>query len=225
MAMEDGIDEVAAAAVSSLTNVLTVASDEIVSPMLINICFRMRPAFDRHESAIRIAAFGLFAGLCKFGNGVSAENFEDQVHTNLPTYVVHLNDEDYKVSEACRDSLAIVADLVDIAELTDLLENFSARPDEYDSFVRDFCPIFTQNFPRRLTAYLQAATGYFKSNWSVVRGNAAMFAGHLIASVPERRRRTVDLGSVINEIFQLLGAQNANVRSRSAKVLSYLHEL
>eukprot|EP00479_Gromia_sphaerica_P012803 TRINITY_DN688_c0_g1_i2.p1 TRINITY_DN688_c0_g1~~TRINITY_DN688_c0_g1_i2.p1 ORF type:complete len:152 (+),score=27.44 TRINITY_DN688_c0_g1_i2:141-596(+) len=147
MAMEDGIDEVAAAAVSSLTNVLTVASDEIVSPMLINICFRMRPAFDRHESAIRIAAFGLFAGLCKFGNGVSAENFEDQVHTNLPTYVVHLNDEDYKVSEACRDSLAIVADLVDIAELTDLLENFSARPDEYDSFVRDFLSDFSlQNF-------------------------------------------------------------------------------
>ena len=45
-----------------------------------------------------MASFALFSGLCKFGTGMSAEQFEEQVHTNLPIYVVHIADEDDDVS-------------------------------------------------------------------------------------------------------------------------------
>jgi hypothetical protein len=46
-ASEDNESEVAAEAVASLTRIVQVVDSETISPMLINICFRMRPAFDR----------------------------------------------------------------------------------------------------------------------------------------------------------------------------------
>ena len=61
-----------------------------------------------------------------------------------------------------------------------------------------FFPSKVENFPHRLTAYLQAAVLYFKSSWSSIRGNSAMFAARLVAAVPEGRRRTIDIGSVVN---------------------------
>ena len=45
------------------------------------------------EFSIRASAFTLFGRLTKFGVGVSAENFLDQLHTNIPIFLVHLNDE------------------------------------------------------------------------------------------------------------------------------------
>jgi hypothetical protein len=63
---------------------------------------------------VRSAAFTLFAELCRFGHaetkaGSSAtglgladadlqSNFVDQVHTFLPVFMVHCNDEDKTVS-------------------------------------------------------------------------------------------------------------------------------
>jgi hypothetical protein len=108
-----------------------------INPMLINICWRMRPAFDRvrcgtrtlttsrcadhllscvqSDVNVRSAAFSLFAELCRFGHaetkaGGSATglgladadlqtNFIDQVHTFLPVFIVHCNDEDKTVSK------------------------------------------------------------------------------------------------------------------------------
>lgn len=45
------------------------------------------------ESSIRSSAFVLFGRLTRFGSGVGAENFADQLQTNIPIFLVHLNDE------------------------------------------------------------------------------------------------------------------------------------
>ena len=78
--------------------VADVVDDVTMASMLVNICFRMRPAFDRSEQSIRAAACTLFGTLTRFGTGAAAENFLDQLHTNVPIYLVHLNDD----SEAVR---------------------------------------------------------------------------------------------------------------------------
>ncbi len=50
-AAEDTDAEVAAEAVQSLTRIVGVVSEETIGPMLISICFRVRPAFDRVSAA------------------------------------------------------------------------------------------------------------------------------------------------------------------------------
>jgi hypothetical protein len=92
-AMEDSVDVVASQAVQSTILVAEVVDDVTMASMLVNICFRMRPAFDRSEQSIRSAACTLFGTLTRFGSGAAAENFMDQLHTNVPIYLVHLNDE------------------------------------------------------------------------------------------------------------------------------------
>ena len=48
-AAEDADADVAAEAVLSLTRIAGVVSEHLIGPMLISICFRLRPAFDRKE--------------------------------------------------------------------------------------------------------------------------------------------------------------------------------
>lgn len=48
-AAEDADADVAAEAVLSLTRIAGVVSEQLIGPMLISICFRLRPAFDRKE--------------------------------------------------------------------------------------------------------------------------------------------------------------------------------
>ena len=49
------------------------------------------------EFTIRSAACTLFGCLTKFGRKQSAENFAEQIHTNLPIMLVHLNDDNETV--------------------------------------------------------------------------------------------------------------------------------
>ena len=62
------MSEVAAEAVASLTRIVGAVDEATIGPNLVNICFRMRPAFDRKEPEVRKAAFHLFGALCRFGD-------------------------------------------------------------------------------------------------------------------------------------------------------------
>jgi hypothetical protein len=83
-ASEDADASVAAEAVSSLTKVARVVDESTMSSMLINICFRMRPAFDRNDVAVRSAAFTLFGALCRFGKA-EAEKVTGHAHSTQHT--------------------------------------------------------------------------------------------------------------------------------------------
>ena len=74
------------------------------------LCRRLR---ERHQvslfgfqerSEIRGAAFTLFGNLSQFGGGPSKDNFFEQIHTNLISFLLHLNDPDAQV----RKVLAVV---------------------------------------------------------------------------------------------------------------------
>jgi len=46
------------------------------------------------KDAVRAAAFTLFGKLSRFGDGPSKAPFLEQVHTNLISVLLHLNEED-----------------------------------------------------------------------------------------------------------------------------------
>jgi hypothetical protein len=52
-AAEDADADVAAEAVLSLTRIAGVVSEDLIGPMLVSICFRLRPAFERKEEKVR----------------------------------------------------------------------------------------------------------------------------------------------------------------------------
>ena len=50
--------------------------------------------FAQEKDAVRAAAFTLFGKLSRFGGGPSKAPFLEQVHTNLISVLLHLNEED-----------------------------------------------------------------------------------------------------------------------------------
>ncbi len=49
------------------------------------------------KALVRVAAITLFGNLAKFGDGPSRETFLEQVHTNLVSLLLHLNDPEEDV--------------------------------------------------------------------------------------------------------------------------------
>eukprot|EP00742_Colponemidia_sp_Colp-10_P009451 GILJ01010307.1.p1 GENE.GILJ01010307.1~~GILJ01010307.1.p1 ORF type:complete len:1489 (-),score=265.77 GILJ01010307.1:433-4305(-) len=107
--MDDPAEAPARESVSSLARFVDLLDDKLIAASLVNICFRLRPALDRDDPAIRGAAVDLFGRLCRFGKGAAGNNFQEQVHINLPSIVLHLNDAHVSVQEACDRCLAKMA--------------------------------------------------------------------------------------------------------------------
>jgi hypothetical protein len=80
--------------------VFEAVDESRVAPILVNICHRIRPAFEKvlhAQHAIRAAAFTLFGALWRFGQDSAADVFYEQIHSNLPSIVLHINDDSVKV--------------------------------------------------------------------------------------------------------------------------------
>ena len=221
-ASEDQTAYVAAEAVASLTRVAEVVTEDVMHPMLINICYRLKPAFDRKEARIRAAAFTLFGALCKFG--INHSSFMDQIHENLVTFVVHMNDEDEEVRLACHEAFKALASLAG-TKIADCIAEASCEPYAYDAFAEEIAPLLVEAFPDRLGNYLDHCVVYYKSTWNVIRGNAALLSAHLLASSSADARQRVNVNNMCNCLTKLLGENSSAVRGKAAKALSYLYAI
>jgi hypothetical protein len=76
-----------------------------MAPVLINLCVRVKPAFDKDNSDIRAAAIKLFGSLHRFGQDLAADAFYEQIHNNLPSLVLHMNDDSEPVRSVCPSPL------------------------------------------------------------------------------------------------------------------------
>jgi len=223
-AMEDNDFDVARAAIHSSNSVLTVIDEEVVGPALIQLCFRTKPFLDKKQKKIRVLAYDLFTTLCRFGVGKNRENFLEQVHTNMATFVVHLN-EDKEVSARCLICFQRVAEYLENKDLIDVLETVVPGAGSYDQMIAKVAPILVTHYHERLPLYLQQSLGYFKSKWESVRGNAAVFSAKIVACVEHQKLSTIDVKAVSDEIMRLLKQPKPIVRSRAAKALSYMSML
>jgi len=231
-ASEDAQAEVAAEAVASLTRIAKVVDKGVIGPMLVSMCYRIRPTFDRNDVSVRAAAFTLFGELCRFGVAEDARdelvvgNFLDQVHNNIPVFIVHANDEDEKVRKNCLLAFRKVAALIG-EEMVELVS--SKEPDSdsqaFDDFVLRLTPIMLKLHADRLRGYLDVVVSYFTSRWNVVRANAAILLAHLLRAASPEDRRRVNVNVVVQALVKLLANQTAEVRGKAAKGLALLSEL
>jgi len=228
-ATEDSDAEVAAEAVSSLTRLTGVVTHNIIAPMLMSMCFRIRPAFDRSEESIRRAAFTLFGTLCRFGACESSphevdRDFAEQIHINLPMFIVHLNDSDAKVRAFCLEAMKKIGELLK-GPIVDVIQNATADPANYDEFIFAVCPVLASEYPDRFRAYMESTCNYFTSKYTGLRANSSLLVGALLSNAKPNTRRTLNIPSLCSHLLKLLDEPTPLVRLRTAKALSMLHDL
>ena len=229
-ASEDSDAEVAGEAVASLTRIVGVVSDATIAPMLISICFRLRPAFDRKEDNVRASAFTLFGALCRFGKGGGGEgggdmrDFMDQVHTNLPIFILHLNDEVGGVRTACHMGLKALSTLLDPA-FAALVEDGVWESAGYDELVYRAAPVLSAAYPQHVRGYIDSCVAYFTSPWVELRGASALLACCLLASAGEAVRKNITVSALVTALIKLLEESSAGVRAKAVKGLAYLHDV
>eukprot|EP00808_Paulinella_micropora_P010521 g49339.t1 len=231
-ASEDKHAEVAAEAVASLTRICSVVSPETIASMLINICFRVRPAFDRKDADIRKAAFALFAELCRFGaDSADAEaiggiknNFVDQVHSMLPLFLVHLADEKKEVAEECCTALKRVGQLMSKAA-QDVINTANTEPEQFGDLAHGLMPVIVQENPERLRGYIDTIADYFKSKWVSIQAHACTLAGELLAATKPEDQRLINVRQMVEMLTGALKSPEEPVRIQAAKALGLLHNL
>jgi len=231
-ASEDKNAEVAAEAVASLTRIARVVNEETISPMLINICFRMRPAFDRKDPEIRKAAFTLFGELSRFGSEQVQEggldglknNFIDQIHGNLPIFIVHLVDEDKEARDACAEAFKKFGSLMD-TEMNECINQSPSDENQFDEWANRIAPLMVKNYGDRLRGYMDTTQTYFDSKWNAIRAAACILAGEMLAATSPEDRRIINTKVIIEGLIKLLKAPTDTLRSKAAKSLSLLHHV
>jgi maestro heat-like repeat-containing protein family member 1 len=102
--------------------VFELVDERTVAPILVNICHRIRPAFEKSHDEIRKASFQLFGTLNRFGNNQGAAVFYEQLHNNLPCLYLHVNDPSEQVQRACKVALKRLAPLMRCKDIVAFFE-------------------------------------------------------------------------------------------------------
>lgn len=79
----------------------------------------------------------------------------------------------------------------------------------YDEFLNEFSKLLIAAFPERVNYYLMTAVEAFKSNWTVIRANAAAFSGFLLGNLSADVRKTINLNPA-------MGSTGAHLHSHAA---------
>lgn len=87
-------DDMTLESMSGLAKIMAKLDENNIRPILINICLRIRPCFEKERGAVRAAAVKLFGSLSVFGDGPSKAPYLEQIHANLIALLLHLNDDD-----------------------------------------------------------------------------------------------------------------------------------
>jgi flagellar motor protein MotB len=234
-ASEDAEAEVAAEAVSALTRIAKVVDLVTIGPMLVSICFRMRPTFDRKSAKVRKAAFTLFSELCHFGRKLELddssvnENFIDQVHFNLPIYLAHVNEDDRDTAECAFKGLRNIFALLDDSLVALVDRVGEVDEDNYDSFINECSKLLALHYGDRLRGYLDSCVGYFPSTWTRIRANAVYMLACLIRHSRESKmadaRKKLNMHALTAAVVKMLEQDNESVRNKTVKALSLLYDV
>lgn len=226
-AIDSSDEAMAMEAMNGLSRIFELVDEKCVSPILVNICHRIRPAFEKDHSEIRSASFQLFGTLHRFGLASGAQVFFEQIHNNLPTLFLHLNDPEDSVRKACKRALKNFAPLLKAEPLTEYFNETLIEDQDlnYNEFLNQLSIHLITYFPERLNFYVMTSIDYFKSEWIPLRVGATTFIGFALGNVPADKKFSVNLnpGIISGALIGLLKQKSAEVRSAAATAMSFLH--
>ncbi|XP_043923633.1 maestro heat-like repeat-containing protein family member 1 isoform X2 [Protopterus annectens] len=222
---EDPNDLITLEAMSGLSKILLKVEERDIRDILIHISLRIRPFFENEKERIRTSAFTLFGNLSRFGHGESKEIFQDQIHNAMISLLLHLNDPNADVIKACKFALRMNAPVLGSELVTEMFQRHLHEDKglHYGEFMNDLSKHLIKDFLDKLNCYIVTTLSFFKSSWAEIRGNAAMFAGFIIANLPEENSSCVDLERLCISLAVLLKDPVPFVRMKAAEALGYFY--
>lgn len=222
---DDLEDEITLEAMSGLAKILAKLDENNVRQILINICLRIRPCFEKDKDAVRAAAFTLFGKLSRFGDGPSKAPFLEQVHTNLISVLLHLNEED-EVIKACKGCLRAIAPLMGSESVNKMFQKHLLEEGHlhFGEFMNDLSRLIIVDFPDKISFYVMGCVSFYKSSRDDIKANAALFTGFILGNLPQERRDDVSKDHVCGALILLLKDPSPRVRCKAAEAMSLLYD-
>lgn len=223
--LDDLDDSVQLTAVLCLLSILE-SSPNGVEHVLLNLSVRLRNLQVSMDTNMRANAFAAFGALSPYGSGAHRDSFLEQVHAVLPRLVLHLLDEEYSVRQACRNTFKQVAPLMEIEELTPLLNThrfISDHRSDYQDFLRDLARQFIQHLASRIDTYMASIIQAFDAPWPAIQANAVYLSSSMLALTDEQHISA----SYYYQVFGLLVSKgsrstDATVRATCSSALGML---
>eukprot|EP00039_Didymoeca_costata_P018820 m.335101 g.335101 ORF g.335101 m.335101 type:complete len:1638 (-) comp17516_c0_seq1:85-4998(-) len=221
---DDPNDLITLEAMRGLSKVLAKVEEDNVRQILINISLRIRPCFEKDKPAVRAAAIKLFGNLSRFGDGPSRAPFSEQIHANMVSLLLHLNDEDPEVRSSCKDALRDLGPLLDSESVNSMFQKLLKKETtlHYGEFMNDLSKIMINEFEDKINFYTMNNVNFFKSEWPEIKANAAMFTGFLLGNLTKDKRKHISKEHVCGELIRLLKDPANMVREKAAEAMSLL---
>lgn len=222
---DDQEDEITLESMSGLAKILAKLDENNVRQILINICLRIRPCFEKEKSAVRAAAFTLFGKLSRFGDGPSKAPFLEQVHTNLVSVLLHLNEE-IDVTKACKSCLRSTAPLIGSDSINQMFQKHLLEEGHlhYGEFMNDLSRLIIVDLADQISFYVMGCVSFFKSSRDDIKANAALFTGFMLGNLPKDRQYEISKDHVCGALILLLKDPSPKVRCKAAEAISLLYD-
>ncbi|XP_060593728.1 maestro heat-like repeat-containing protein family member 1 [Ruditapes philippinarum] len=221
---EDPEDDITVESMSGLSRVLTEIDESHIRAILINVALRIRPCFEKDKANVRAQSFILFGNLSEFGDGPSKQPFLEQIHSNFVSLLLHLNDPDVEVKKACKYSLRKIGGLIGSDPINTMFQKLLLDDANlhYGEFMNDLSKLIIQDFPEKVNFYVMGCVSFYKSMWSEIKSNAALFTGFLLGNLPEEKQSVISKEHVCAALILLLKDPTPAVRSAAAEAMSLL---
>ncbi|ELT91566.1 hypothetical protein CAPTEDRAFT_173785 [Capitella teleta] len=222
---EDVDDYITLEAMEGLSRILAEIDEEQIRGVLINVSLRIRPCFEKNNDRVRAVAIGLFGDLARFGDGPSKDPFVEQIHSNLVTLLLHLNDPSPQVRLACKKTLRSIGPFVGSEAINEMFQKHLLESASliYGEFMNDLSKAINKDFVDKLNFYTMGNVSFFRSSWSEIRSNAAMFVGFLLGNMDSSSASNLSKEHICGALILLLKDLSPDVRIKAAEAMSYLH--
>ncbi|XP_069113199.1 maestro heat-like repeat-containing protein family member 1 isoform X7 [Argopecten irradians] len=223
---EDPDDDITIQAMSGLSRILPEIDESHIRAILINVALRIRPCFEKDKEGVRAQSYILFGNLSRFGDGPSKAPFLEQIHSNLVSLLLHLNDPKKEVVKACKGALRQLGPLMESEDINSkfqkhLLEDANLH---YGEFMNDLSKLIIQDFPDKVNFYAMGCVSFFKSPWPEIKSNAALFIGFLLGNLPKETHGLISKEHICSALIMLLKDSTPEVRAKASEAISLLYE-
>eukprot|EP00828_Plagiopyla_frontata_P048066 TRINITY_DN9099_c0_g1_i1.p1 TRINITY_DN9099_c0_g1~~TRINITY_DN9099_c0_g1_i1.p1 ORF type:complete len:424 (+),score=76.50 TRINITY_DN9099_c0_g1_i1:799-2070(+) len=180
--MEDSSSIVAREALLSIQKLIQLLQNNIVQPNILNVLARLPQNFEKCDIHQRMGAFNLFGKVCSLviPENENIQEIHQNIHYFLISLLLHITDESSAVKSSCLNALIQISSLLELQELTKLLEIFheSQLPLPFkllsplENLSLQIFQILWDNYPQHSQKYLDCIYDFCQSPDDQTKGNA-----------------------------------------------------
>uniref|UniRef100_A0A0K8STS1 HEAT repeat-containing protein 7A n=1 Tax=Lygus hesperus TaxID=30085 RepID=A0A0K8STS1_LYGHE len=210
-------------AMQSLCKLMPALDSTTLGRIQVSIALRVKLFFEKEEIVLRCTSLRLFGQLSSIENVVQA-GYKEQVLNSFTCILLHLSEPESSVVKASKTTLKQVSVVLDAPKVSDLIQKHLLYNGvlQFEPFVSALIDAVIEEMEDYVTNMFNTALAYTKSNWSQIRGNAAIMLGLIVKKVSQPTRQTLNIGPAVSKLLQLIKDPVSEVRAKSVKSLPLL---